>query len=68
MIKVFNSKNKFISKSSFESGNWIPYTKHDYTKFNPVNTWFEFVNRLIRGDCWIFYFNYVFYRLVNLKK
>ena len=45
--KFFNSKNKFISKSNFESSNWIPYTKHDYTKFNPVNTWFEFVNRLI---------------------
>tara|TARA_X000000368_G_scaffold149042_1_gene117585 strand:- start:19 stop:615 length:597 start_codon:yes stop_codon:yes gene_type:complete len=45
--KFFNSKKTFISKSSFESSNWTPYTKHDYTKFDPVNTWFEFVNRLI---------------------
>ena len=45
--KFFNSKQKFISESSFESINWIPYTKHDYTKFDPLNTWFEFVNRLI---------------------
>lgn len=45
--KFFNSKEKFISESSFESINWIPYTKHDYTKFDPLNTWFEFVNRLI---------------------
>ena len=45
--KFFNSKKKFISESSFESINWIPYTKHDYTKFDPLNTWFEFVNRLI---------------------
>ena len=45
--KFYNSKNKFISEESFESNNWIPYTKHDYTKFDPLNTWFEFINRLI---------------------
>ena len=45
--KFFNSKHKFTSNKSFELYNWIPYTKHDYTKFDPLNTWFEFVNRLI---------------------
>ena len=45
--KFFNSKQKFTSNKSFELYNWIPYTKHDYTKFDPLNTWFEFVNRLI---------------------
>ena len=45
--KFFNSKQKFTSNKSFELYNWVPYTKHDYTKFDPLNTWFEFVNRLI---------------------
>tara|TARA_B100000424_G_scaffold74141_1_gene55041 strand:+ start:12 stop:608 length:597 start_codon:yes stop_codon:yes gene_type:complete len=43
----YNSKNKFTSKEKFDVANWIKYTKHDYTKFSPMNTWFEFINRLI---------------------
>ena len=45
--KFYNSKDSFKSKKKFDIKNWILYTKHDYTKFSPMNTWFEFVNRLI---------------------
>ena len=45
--KFYNSKDSFKSKKKFNIKNWILYTKHDYTKFSPMNTWFEFVNRLI---------------------
>ena len=45
--KFYNSKDSFKSKKKFNIKNWILYNKHDYTKFSPMNTWFEFVNRLI---------------------
>ena len=43
----YNSRKKFTSKEKFDVANWTKYTKHDYTKFSPMNTWFEFINRLI---------------------
>ena len=29
------------------AGLWTPYDKHQFTGFNPVHTWVEFINRLI---------------------
>ena len=43
----FNAKDDFISTKKFEKRNWIKYTKHDYTDFNVVHTWFEYINRLL---------------------
>lgn len=37
----------FTTTSNFNSANWKVYDKHDYTIFNPVHTWIEFINRLI---------------------
>jgi len=34
-------------KERFEKDNWVKYTKHDYTDFNVVHTWFEYINRLL---------------------
>ena len=45
------SKKDFISGSDFNSKNWEEYTKHDYSKFNPLHTWIEFINRLIGVAC-----------------
>ncbi len=47
------SKKDFISGSNFNSKNWEEYTKHDYSKFNPLHTWVEFINRLIGVVCGI---------------
>ena len=47
------SKKNFISGSSFNPKNWEGYTKHDYSKFNPLHTWVEFINRLIGVVCGI---------------
>ncbi len=34
--EVFNSRDQ-----------WVVFDRHDYTVFNPVHTWIEFINRLI---------------------
>ena len=47
------SKNNFTSGLDFDHKNWEDYTKHDYSKFNPLHTWVEFINRLIGVVCGI---------------
>jgi cytochrome c oxidase assembly protein subunit 15 len=41
------AKKKFLSKEKFNNFNWVKYTKHNYSDFNPSKTWIEFLNRLI---------------------
>ncbi len=45
--RFLTAKSDFTSGSSFDADNWEVYTKHDYTVFNPVHTWIEYINRLI---------------------
>ena len=47
------SNKDFISGSDFNPKNWQDYTKHDYSVFNPLHTWVEFINRLIGVVCGI---------------
>ena len=47
------SKKDFLSGSDFNPKNWQGYTKHDYSVFNPLHTWVEFINRLIGVVCGI---------------
>ena len=47
------SNKDFISGSNFNPKNWQDYTKHDYSVFNPLHTWVEFINRLIGVVCGI---------------
>jgi len=37
----------FTTTSSFDTNNWEPYTKHDYSIFNVWHTWIEYINRLL---------------------
>tara|TARA_B100001057_G_scaffold459806_1_gene510301 strand:+ start:1310 stop:1909 length:600 start_codon:yes stop_codon:yes gene_type:complete len=45
--KFYSAKNDFLSSNEFISLNWLEYTKHSYNEFSVMNTWFEFINRLI---------------------
>ena len=61
------SKKDFISGSGFNTQNWEGYTKHDYSKFNPLHTWVEFINRLIGVICGISVLILGFYSLQFFK-
>lgn len=37
----------FKSSTTLNLNNWEPYTAHDYAIFNPLQTWIEYINRLI---------------------
>lgn len=41
------AQTNFVSGSEWDRGDWSAYTKHDYTLFNPVHTWIEYINRLL---------------------
>lgn len=45
--RFFTAKENFTAGNTFDAENWEVYTKHDYTVFNPVHTWIEYINRLI---------------------
>ncbi len=45
--RLLVAQRDFTAGAEFDPRNWEVYTKHDYTVFNPVHTWIEFINRLI---------------------
>ncbi len=61
------SKNNFTSGLDFDDKNWEDFTKHDYSKFNPLHTWVEFINRLIGVICGISVLILGFYSLQFFK-
>ena len=45
--KLLVAKSDFTTTQTFDESQWRPYTKHDYAIFNAVETWIEYINRLI---------------------
>ncbi len=41
------AEKDFTTGTSYNSQNWVKYTKHDYAIFNPWHTWIEYINRLL---------------------
>ena len=62
------AKKDFVSGDKFDSSNWYPYTKHDYSDFNATKTWIEFLNRLIGAIAGLFTLGMLFLSFKLLKK
>ncbi|WP_395054523.1 heme A synthase [Flavobacterium sp.] len=45
--KLLVAKSDFTTSTTFDESQWRLYTKHDYAIFNAVETWIEYINRLI---------------------
>lgn len=44
---LWRAKSNFISGASFNRENWEKYPKHDYAEFYVLQTWIEYINRLL---------------------
>ncbi|MFN8438981.1 MAG: COX15/CtaA family protein [Cytophagales bacterium] len=45
--RLYYSKSEFTSSSSFNLNDWKVFEEHNYTIFNPVQTWIEALNRYL---------------------
>jgi heme a synthase len=45
--KLLVANSDFVSSATFNESQFRPYTKHDYAIFNAVETWIEYLNRLV---------------------
>jgi heme a synthase len=45
--KLLVAISDFKSTETFDENQFRPYTKHDYAIFNAVETWIEYLNRLV---------------------
>lgn len=43
---LWKAKENFTSTLIFDPKNWEQYDKHNYSKYNPVHTFIEYINRL----------------------
>jgi cytochrome c oxidase assembly protein subunit 15 len=41
------AKDNITASGDFQGENWEMYDVHDYSIYNPVHTWIEYINRLI---------------------
>lgn len=62
------AKSNFKSGKNYNSSNWAPYLKHDYSVFNVYHTWIEFINRLIGAIAGVVTLSMFFFSLSYWKK
>ena len=59
---------KFTSDNAYNADNWKQYEKHNYAKFAVINTWIEYLNRLLGALLGLLIFVQVAWSLVKYKK
>lgn len=45
--KFWVANEDVLTAEVFNESNWSVFDRHEYTIFNPIHTWIEFINRLI---------------------
>jgi heme a synthase len=45
--KLWVANETFTTGTEYDPSKWEAYTKHDYAEFDPIETWVEYVNRLV---------------------
>ena len=59
---------KFTSSNTYNANNWKQYEKHNYAKFAVINTWIEYINRLLGAVLGILIFIQVGWSLFYYKQ
>ena len=62
------AKEKFVSGISYSPENWKQYEKHNYAKFAVVNTWIEYINRLLGALLGILILAQAIWGFIHYKK
>lgn len=62
------ARQKFTSGTSYNPENWKQYEKHNNAKFAVINTWIEYLNRLLGALLGIFILIQVVWSLLYYKK
>ena len=62
------ARQKFTSGTNYNPENWKQYEKHNYAKFDVLNTWIEYINRLLGAVLGIFILIQVAWSLIYYKK
>ena len=60
--------SKFVSGIDYNPNNWKQYEKHNYAKFAVINTWIEYLNRLLGALLGILILVQVIWGIIHFKK